>query len=254
MQSLAPPFPARVPDGSRIYAVGDIHGRLDLLERLLERLAEDCARRLPDQLSPERIAIVFLGDYVDRGPNSRRVIDRLMHGAPQNGPLAGAEWICLKGNHEDYMLRFVDDCGLGAAWCQNGGFETLRSYAGELPDGLASDMAALQLLLSRTLPPGHLRFLSRLPLMHREGDYVFVHAGIRPGVALEDQDPTDLMWIRDDFLYASTPAPFVVVHGHTTSPTPDIRPHRIGIDTAAYQSGALTALVLEGTERRFIVS
>lgn len=248
MQS-APPFPARVPDNTRVYAVGDIHGRLDLLERLLERITEDCARR-----RPERVVIVFLGDYVDRGPNSRRVVERLLHGAPQNGALAGAEWICLKGNHEDYLVRFVDEAGSGAAWCLNGGFETLRSYAGELPEGLASDMGALQLLLSRTLPPAHLRFLARLPLVHREGDYLFVHAGIRPGVALEDQEAGDLLWIRDDFLYDSTPAPFVVVHGHTPTPTPDIRPHRIGIDTGAYYSGHLTALVLEGGDRRFIVS
>ncbi|MGE5515282.1 MAG: metallophosphoesterase family protein [Bacteroidota bacterium] len=254
MQTLAPPFAARVPDGSRIYAVGDIHGRLDLLERLLERMAEDCDRRRQDQSAPERIAIIFLGDYIDRGPQSRQVIERLMHGAPRTGPLAGAAWVCLKGNHEEIMLRFADDCSVGAEWCRNGGLETVRSYAGELPEGLASDMGALQLLLSRTLPPGHLRFLSRLPTMHREGDYVFAHAGIRPGVALEDQQPSDLMWIRDDFLYDTTPAPFVVVHGHTPSPTPDIRPHRIGIDTGAYYSGALTALVLEGTDRRFIVS
>ncbi|HLO78313.1 MAG TPA: serine/threonine protein phosphatase, partial [Magnetospirillum sp.] len=113
---------------------------------------------------------------------------------------------------------------------------------------------ALQLLLCRTLPPAHLRFLARLPLLHREGDYVFAHAGTRPGVALEDQDPADLLWIRDDFLYASTPSPFVTVHGHTTCPTPEIRPHRIGVDTGAYYSGNLTALVLEGCDRRFLVS
>lgn len=249
------PPPARVPDGSRIYAVGDIHGRLDLLDRLLERIAEDCARG-----RPERVAVVFLGDYVDRGPHSRQAVERLLHGAPQNGPLAGAEWICLKGNHEEYMVRFVDEADVGAAWCLNGGFETLRSYAGELPEGLATDMSALQLMLSRTLPPAHLRFLSRLPLMHREGDYVFVHAGIRPGVALEDQDAHDLMWIRDDFLYDSrflqdcARNQFVVVHGHTPCPTPEIRPNRIGIDTHAYFSGHLTALVLEGTDKRFLVS
>lgn len=247
--AAVPPFPARVPAGCRIYAVGDIHGRLDLLDRLLARMAEDCARG-----RPERVVVVFLGDYVDRGPNSRLVVERLMHGAPPGTALSGAEWICLKGNHEDYMVRFADSPAVGAAWCLNGGYETLRSYAGELPDGLASDMGALQLLLARALPPAHLRFLARLPLMHREGDYVFVHAGIRPGVALEDQEAADLLWIRDDFLFDTTPAPFVVVHGHTPSPTPDIRPHRIGVDTGAYYSGALTALVLEGADRRFLVS
>lgn len=252
MHNLAatpPSSTARVPDHTRIYAVGDIHGRLDLLERLLARMAEDCARRRPD-----RVAVVFLGDYVDRGPQSRQVIERLMHGAPPGGALAGVEWICLRGNHEDYMVRFIDDPAMGAGWCLNGGVETVRSYAGELPERLGADMNALQLMLLRAAPPAHLRFLSRLPLIHREGDYVFAHAGIRPGVALEDQDARDLMWIRDDFLYDNQPAPYVVVHGHTPCPTPEIRPHRIGIDTGAYYSGHLTALVLEGSDRRFLVS
>ncbi|HLO78845.1 MAG TPA: metallophosphoesterase, partial [Magnetospirillum sp.] len=137
----APPFPARVRDGSRIYAVGDIHGRLDLLERLLRRIEEDCARR-----RPERVAIVFLGDYIDRGPNSRQVVERLMAGCPSTGALAEVEWVCLKGNHEDCLVRFVDDAQIGPAWCLNGGYETLRSYAGELPERLGADMAALQLL------------------------------------------------------------------------------------------------------------
>src|SRR5512145_1887120 len=158
------PFAAQAPEGSRIYAIGDIHGRLDLLERLLARMAEDCARG-----RPERVAVVFLGDYVDRGPNSRLVIERLLHGAPQGGAMADAEWICLKGNHEEYLLRFVDDGHIGPAWCLNGGLETLRSYAGELPEGLGTDPDGLRWLLTRTLPPAHLRFLARLPVMHREG-------------------------------------------------------------------------------------
>ncbi|MGE5476627.1 MAG: metallophosphoesterase family protein [Bacteroidales bacterium] len=243
------PLAARVPDGTRVYAIGDIHGRLDLLDLLLARMAEDCIRQ-----RPQRLAVVFLGDYVDRGPASRQVIERLMRGAPADGPLAGAEWVCLKGNHEDYMVRFADDISVGTAWCRYGGIDTLRSYAGELPEGGNADMGALQLLLGRVVPPAHLRFLSRLPLLHREGDYVFAHAGIRPGVALEDQDPADLMWIRDEFLYDARPPEFVVVHGHTPTPTPEIRPHRIGIDTRAYCSGQLTALVLEGTERRFLAT
>jgi serine/threonine protein phosphatase 1 len=250
------PFPAdrptsalaSVPDGTRVYAVGDIHGRADLLDRLLKRLADDA-----DKCRPERIVVVFLGDFVDRGPNARAVVERLMAGPPAEGGLAGGEWICLKGNHEEYMIRFLTELSVGASWLWNGGHATVQSYAA-IPEGHEHDTAALQLLLSRALPPSHLRFLSRLRMMHVEGDYVFVHAGIRPGIALADQDPTDLMWIRDDFLFDPNPLEKVVVHGHTIAPVPEIRPNRIGIDTGAYASGNLTALVLEGTERRFIVS
>jgi serine/threonine protein phosphatase 1 len=240
----------RVPDGCRTYAIGDIHGRLDLLERLLARIADDVAHRP----SPARLVLVFLGDYVDRGPASAQVVERLMRGPPPDGPLADTQWICVKGNHEDCMVRFLDDLSFGPGWAANGGFETVCSYAGPLPERLRTDMPALRDALAGALPPEHLRFLSRLPLTHREGDYLFVHAGIRPGIPVSEQDPADLMWIRDEFLYAQTPLDMVVVHGHTPCPTPEIRAHRIGIDTKAYMSGQLTALALEGTERRFLTS
>ncbi len=240
----------RVPDGRRVYAVGDVHGRLDLLEQLLARIENDAARH------PARsVGLIFLGDYVDRGPDSRGVVARLAAGPPASGPLAGAGWTCLKGNHEDCLIRFLDETHLGRAWCRNGGLETVRSYAGNsLPEGVENDMAALQLILSQAMPPAHVRFLARLPLTHREGDYLFVHAGIRPGVALEDQEPSDLLWIRDDFLFDSRPLGVTVVHGHTPVPAPEIRANRIGIDTAAYRSGALTALVLEGSDMKFLIS
>lgn len=252
--ALAPQFPpsrvtARVPDGTRVYAVGDIHGRLDLLDRLLDRIAEDVTRT-----KPQRVSVVFLGDYVDRGPHSRGVIERLMQGPPADSALAGADWTCLKGNHEEYMVRFLDESAPGTVWCRIGGVETVRSYAGQIPEGQENDIAALQLLLERSLPPAHLRFLSRLPLMHCEGDYLFVHAGIRPGVALQDQSPADLLWIRDEFLFHGAPLEKRVVHGHSPAPAPEIRPHRIGIDTGAYYSGNLTALVLDGGEMKFLIS
>lgn len=249
MQRPSPPPQgmARVPDGTRVYAVGDVHGRADLLEALLAEIAADVrARPAP------RVAVVFLGDYVDRGPDSRQVVERLMAGP--GGDLAAAQWICLKGNHEEYMLRFLTETAVGPAWCLNGGLATVRSYAGSLPEGGEADMPGLQLALSRSLPPAHLRFLSRLPLMHVEGDYVFVHAGVRPGVALADQDPADLLWIRDDFLFEPAVFEKVVVHGHTPTPIPEIRPNRIGVDTGAYKFGRLTALVLEGADRSFIVA
>ncbi|MEW5726877.1 MAG: metallophosphoesterase family protein [Pseudomonadota bacterium] len=238
---------ARVPEGTRVYAVGDVHGRADLLERMLADIGAD-ARARP----AGRVVVVFLGDYVDRGPDSRQVVERLMAGP--GGNLAGAEWVCLKGNHEEYMLRFLTETSVGPAWCLNGGLATVRSYAGSLPEGAEADMPGLQLAFGRALPPAHLRFLSRLPLIHVEGDYAFVHAGIRPGVALADQDPADLLWIRDDFLFEAGGFEKVVVHGHTPTAIPEVRPNRIGVDTGAYRSGRLTALVLEGGDRSFIVA
>ncbi|WP_254434900.1 metallophosphoesterase family protein [Magnetospirillum sp. UT-4] len=228
--------------------MGDIHGRRDLLDRLLAQVEEDAAR--PPR--PPRLVMVFLGDYVDRGPDSRAVVERLMAGPPSSGPLAGAEWICLKGNHEECMVRFLDDAGVARGWLWNGGRATVTSYVGTVPDDLEWDIPALQMLLGRALPPAQLRFLARLPLLHVEGDYAFAHAGIRPGVALADQNPDDLMWIRDSFLFDPSPLEKVVVHGHTIAPLPELRPNRIGIDTGAYASGVLTAVVLEGSERRFL--
>lgn len=242
---------ATLPPGQRIYAIGDIHGRLDLLDRLLDHIAIDAAR------APTKAAItlVFLGDYVDRGPYSRQVVERLMQGPPTSGALAGAGWVCLMGNHEEVMLRFVSDLSVGAQWVRFGGAETVRSYGGPVPERPNQDLAGLQLALDRSLPPNHRRFLNRLPLSFRAGDYLFVHAGIRPGIPLELQAPADLLWIREDFLrHPATPLEVTVVHGHTPAATPQILPHRIGIDTGAYYTGNLTALVLEGSERRFLVS
>jgi serine/threonine protein phosphatase 1 len=198
--------------------------------------------------------LVFLGDYVDRGPNSRGVVDLLMAGPGSASALAGAEWVCLRGNHEDYLVRFFTDVRSGRAWCMNGGLETVQSYAGPLTEEQRHDMASLQLAFVRALPRAHLRFLSRLPLWHAIGDYLFVHAGIRPRIPLEQQDPGDLLWIRDDFLMDANRHPWVVVHGHTQYPVPEIQDNRIGIDTGAYRTGTLTALALDGSARRFLSS
>lgn len=239
-------FPS-VPSGCRVYAIGDVHGRADLFDQLLARIAEDAA-----QYGHKVPTLVFLGDFVDRGPQSKEVVDRLIAGPPSSGPLARAGWIALRGNHEDYLVRFFTDQGSGRAWSANGGIATVESYAGPLTNEQRTDLAALQLAFTRTLPRNHLRFLSRLPLWHRIGDYLFVHAGIRPGTRLEDQDPADLLWIRDEFLFDPTPHPWVVVHGHSQRPLPEVRANRIGIDTGAYRSGVLTALVLDGTTQHFL--
>ncbi|OAN46764.1 diadenosine tetraphosphatase [Paramagnetospirillum marisnigri] len=240
------------PKGTRVYAIGDIHGRLDLLGSLLDLIAEDvsCARLA--ESPPDRVVVVCLGDLIDRGPDSRAVVDRLVAGPPASGPLAGSQWVCLRGNHEDYLMQFLADFSMAPSWFRNGGLEALRSYLGGLPDDLVADYPALQRKLYRAMPPTHLRFLSRMPARHVEGDYVFVHAGIRPGISLEQQDSFDLMWIREPFLSHEGPFDKVVVHGHTGVTEPEIHPHRIAIDTLAYRTGRLTCLVLEGNSRRFL--
>jgi serine/threonine protein phosphatase 1 len=232
-----------VPPGRRIYAIGDIHGRDDLLKRLHRLILAD-ACRLPADVAR---VVVYLGDYVDRGPASAAVLDRLVHGR-----LPGFATVALMGNHEDMMQGFL--AGGGALpWLLNGGSETLASY-GIRPAGRI-DAVALEVLRGRlgdALPPGHAAFLAGLGLYHEEGDYVFVHAGVRPGVPLARQARRDLIWIREPFLAAADAIGRTVVHGHTITDEPDVGPGRIGIDTGAFLTGRLTCVVLEGCDRRFL--
>jgi serine/threonine protein phosphatase 1 len=241
-----------VPPGTRVYAIGDVHGRIDLLDRLLGRIGEDMTFSPFESRLPDQVVVIFIGDLIDRGPESRAVIERMVNGAPAEGPLAAARFICLRGNHEDYLMQFLADFSVAPGWLRNGGLEAVRSYVGHLPDGFVTDYPAIQRLLYRAMPPSHLRFLSRMPVRHVEGDYLFVHAGIRPEVALENQDAYDLMWIREPFLSHDKPFPKMVVHGHSIVAEPEIRSNRIAIDTGAYRSGRLSCLVLEGAERRFL--
>lgn len=240
----APESPA-VPDGHRVYAVGDIHGRADLLRRLQSQIAEDAAS------APENIekTIVYLGDYVDRGLESKTVIELLM--AP---PPAGFAVKSLKGNHEEAMLRFLQDATIGPAWFAMGGDATAYSYGVGLPKGLPQKARFDHVWreLQRRIPAAHLSFLARLPLTYTIGDYLFVHAGVRPGVALDRQSAEDLLWIRDEFLSAESGWDKVIVHGHSASHRPESLPHRIGVDTGAYATNVLTCVVLDGRDRRFL--
>ena len=233
---------ARVPDGVRLYAVGDIHGRADLLDVLHGRIAGD-AERAPGR----RKVVVYLGDYVDRGPDSFAVVEGLIE-----RPLPEFESVRLKGNHEDFLLAFIDDAAVGDAWMMNGGGATLASYGVETGGYGGDALEEARLGLIRALPGDHLDFFHGLALTHEAGDYLFVHAGVRPGVGLRQQKDFDLMWIRDDFLDSDADFGRLVVHGHSIRPRPDIRPNRIGIDTGAYLTGRLTCLVLDGEERRFL--
>jgi serine/threonine protein phosphatase 1 len=221
---------------------------MDLLGRLLEHIAQDLEQTPP----PERVVVISLGDLIDRGPDSKAVVECLLAGPKWGGALARAQFVTLRGNHEDYLLQFLADFSAAPGWLRNGGLEAIRSYVGQLPDGTATDYPALQRLLYRALPPSHLRFFSRMPLRHVEGDYLFVHAGIRPGVPLDRQDAYDLMWIRGEFLHSTQPAAKMVVHGHTQVAEPEFHSNRIAIDTGAYRTGTLTCLVLDGAERRIL--
>jgi serine/threonine protein phosphatase 1 len=244
----APARPAEVPAGIAVYAVGDIHGRLDLLEDLLRRIGEDAAHHPADV---ER-CLIFLGDYIDRGPESRGVVDRLLQ-----DPLPGFATVHLLGNHEEALLDFVAGHSDGLGWLTYGGLETLISYEvplARLPN-TAEATAELRQSVAERVPPAHIEFFRRCTLSHGVGDYLFVHAGVRPGVAMEKQDPADLLWIRDDFLRSRAPLPGrVVVHGHTICDMPQDLGFRINVDTGAFVSGRLTCLALRGVSRRFLTT
>lgn len=238
------PAGARVPDDSVVYAIGDVHGCADRLDALHAAIVADAATR-----SAKRRVLVWLGDYVDRGPDSRGVIERLL------APPPGFETVALKGNHEQFLLDFLADPSIGPHWMMNGGAETLASYGIPIMDGCyfrADRWDALSRALREALPPAHRRLLDRLRPSHREGDYLFVHAGIRPGTTLDEQELDDLIWIRGEFLFSEADHGAIVVHGHTISDDPQIRPNRIGIDTGAFFSDRLTALVLEGGDRHML--
>ncbi len=235
---------ARVPDGSRVYAVGDIHGRFDLLENLHGKILRDVAG-----FAGARKVVVYLGDYVDRGMQSREVVDFLL-----DHPLVGFEAVYLMGNHERAMLDFLQDARIAIDWMSYGGDATLYSYGVGLegPRTNPGVLARLQEKFRENLPERHEQFLHSLVLSHVEGDYMFVHAGVKPGIALERQQEKDLLWIRDEFLDSEANWGKVVVHGHTITRGPEVKRNRIGIDTGAFASGKLTCLVLEGTEGRFL--
>ncbi len=234
---------ARVPDGMRLYAIGDIHGRLDCLRRMEALIAADLAAH-----PAARPVIIHLGDYVDRGPDSRGVIEALVRPG-----LPGIPRRCLRGNHEAMLLQAMESPRSIDDWRQSGGIETLHSYGVDIAAArLGRGFEQASEALARALPAGHRDFLEGLEALLLIGDYAFVHAGLRPGVPLEAQALHDLLWIREEFLEYEGDFGAVVVHGHTPVGQPDERPNRINLDTAAYLTGRLTALVLEGASRRFL--
>ena len=228
--------PAALPPGRRVYAIGDVHGCDDRLAALHAAIGEDFSQR--PCAAP---LLLHLGDYVDRGPDSRGVVERLRAGEP----LPGVATVNLMGNHEATMIEALE--GQGAAmtdWMINGGSPALQSWGGD-PEAPRGTWAA-------AVPGEHMRFLRGLGLMHREGGYLFVHAGIRPGVAIAEQTRQDLLSIRQAFLYSEADFGVVVVHGHTPKADPVVRANRIGIDTGAVYGGRLTCAVLEADRVGFL--
>jgi diadenosine tetraphosphatase ApaH/serine/threonine PP2A family protein phosphatase len=233
---------ADIEDNRRLYVIGDIHGRSDLLDRMVKEIERDLQRNpTADSLT------VTLGDYVDRGPDSRGVLDRLA-----DNPFP-TKYVALKGNHEELFEAFLHDPTVASQWRRLGGLETLHSYGVSVTAvmvGKGFDEASRA--LQKAVPEGHLRFLGSLKLSLSVGEYFLCHAGVRPGIPLEHQAAEDLLWIRGEFLNSRTSFGKVVVHGHTPIASPEVLPNRINIDTGAFMTGRLTCLILDGASRRFL--
>lgn len=235
--------PPRVADGRRVYAIGDVHGRADLLRRMfhkidLDRSANPCAS----------VVEVMVGDYIDRGHRSREVIEMMIERTRDHGLCA------LLGNHESMMIEAIDRPERLPFWVENGGWDTLLSYGVDLSPKRLSLIGAQEanIRILEAIPEDHLTFLRRLPACYVCDDYVFVHAGIRPGVPLRLQAREDMIWIGKEFLTASGDLGGMVVHGHTPVERPEFKSNRINIDTGAYLTGRLTCLVLEGVKQSIL--
>ena len=234
--------PARIGDNRRVYAIGDIHGRLDLLIDLLRRIDNDDADSIPCPAE-----LILLGDLIDRGPDSRQVVEHALLLSQSSAVRF------VKGNHEEIFIRAArGEIAATRFFCRIGGQETLRSYGLSEADYAAMNAEHITDWMLTNIPRAHVDFLDGFADMVEIGDYVFVHAGVRPGVPLHAQEPLDLRWIRADFLKSSEAFGKVVIHGHTITQSVDEHANRIGIDTGAYMSGKLTAIGLQDDERWFL--
>ena len=232
-----------VPAGQRVYAIGDIHGRLDLFEQLLDLIAAD-----DEQRPPAETWLVLLGDLVDRGADSCGVVERALQ------LMTTGKVRVLAGNHEEMLLGSLENPETLRHFLRHGGKETLFSYGLTFDEYSQSTLEALSERIHELIPARHIAFMRAMENQILFGDYLFVHAGIRPGVALEDQTIADMRWIRREFLDHDAAHSHVVVHGHSITDEPEIRGNRIGIDTGAFASGRLTALGLDGGERWFLTA
>jgi serine/threonine protein phosphatase 1 len=231
------------PRAHRAYVVDDVHGRLDLLERLLAEIEAEIAGRPPSKTS-----LVFLGDLIDRGPSSAQVVERL-----RSYRRAGTRCVFILGNHEEVLLRILDgDASVIHSWLRFGGAQCLKSYGADpLEISVLGGESAVEAIRA-AIPAQHQDFIRSFVDTCRFGDYLFVHAGIRPGISIDQQLQSDLRWIREPFLLDESDHGCVVVHGHTITPVVEEKPNRIGIDTGAYRTGVLTALALEGAQHWYL--
>ncbi|MFZ1741931.1 MAG: metallophosphoesterase family protein [Pontixanthobacter sp.] len=230
-----------VPVGQRVYVIGDIHGRLDLLDALVRAIETD-----DQQSAKAETTIIFLGDLVDRGPQSAGVIKLAMLWQEYRNIRF------LTGNHEEMFLDAFKDVEVMRHFLKHGGRETILSYGVTPKQFNKASIEDLQVLMQEHVPKGDRKFLKSFENMIEIGDYMFVHAGINPKRAMDEQKPRELRWIRDPFLNHRDSHSHIIVHGHTITEGIDEKNNRIGIDTGAYRSGKLTALVLEGDKRRYI--
>jgi len=232
-----------LPPRLRVYAVGDIHGRADCLKELHEIIIKHGEER-----NRVKNIIVYLGDYLDRGPCVRETLDELI-----NRSLPGFKAIHLMGNHERMLLDFLDDPAVLKFWLDNGGMATLLSYGVKVSAGTSIEFAEdLRNELKSAIPASHVEFLRNLKLFYKTGDYIFVHAGIRPGVPLEEQDENDMLWIREEFSEFEGDHGSRVIYGHSVQSEPLVKPNRIGVDAGAYATGILTCAALEGDRVEFL--
>jgi serine/threonine protein phosphatase 1 len=235
--------PTGIPAGERVYAIGDVHGRADLMLAMIDLIDADDAAR-----GPAKTTVILLGDLVDRGPDSASVIAL----AREWGTRRNVRY--LQGNHEEMFLAAFENENVLRHFLRHGGRQTLLSYPIPYEEYQRTTLTELQELMAERVPADDIAFLAAMEDMIQIGDYVFVHAGIRPGLPLDDQSASDLRWIRSDFLADTGSRDFAVVHGHTITSAPELLPRRIGVDTGAYASGQLTAIGLEGTERWLITA